>query len=155
MLPLRRQPRRRAASACIALAVVLGVTLAPRPGAADGALAVGLPSDVTAEGFAYGFAVNKASTEEASAQALRDCRTETPGIDKRAQALCAVEITFRNQCFAVAMDPQDATPGVGWAIGGDKDGAGRDALAKCVETAGDSRRDACRVTHTDCDGTAK
>ncbi len=62
---------------------------------------------------------------------------------------------FKNLCFAVAMDPKDATPGVGWAVEGDKDSAARAALAKCVATAGDGRRDACEVTHSGCDGNAK
>jgi len=63
--------------------------------------------------------------------------------------------TFRNQCFAVAMDPKDATPGAGWAVADDKESAARAALAKCVATAGDDRRDACEVTHSGCDGKAK
>ena len=88
-------------------------------------------------------------------QALRDCKTEAAGVDKRAQALCAVVHSFRDQCFAVAMDPEDATPGVGWAIADDTEAASRDALAKCVATAGDDRRDACQISHAECDGAAK
>jgi hypothetical protein len=116
---------------------------------------VGEPADVASEGYAYGFALDEPDADKASAGALRDCRTPTPGIDPRAQALCRVVQAFKNQCFAVAMDPKDATPGAGWAVAGDKDGAGRAALAKCVATAGDDRRDACEVTHSGCDGDAK
>jgi hypothetical protein len=123
--------------------------------AAEGALAVGLPADVAQEGFAFGFALDKSSAEEARAAALTDCRAESAGVDKRAQALCAPVGSFRNQCFAVAMDPKDATPGVGWAIAADKAAASRAALAKCVATAGAERRDACKVTHAQCDGAAK
>ncbi|HEY2134795.1 MAG TPA: DUF4189 domain-containing protein [Xanthobacteraceae bacterium] len=148
--------RRPAAGAIIAaIALLCGVPTWPNPGLADGALAVGLPADVAQEGFAFGIALNKSSAEAASAQALADCRTETPGVDKRAQALCAVVGSFRDKCFAVAMDPQDATPGVGWAIATDKQAASSEALAKCVATAGESRRDACTVTHSDCDVSAK
>ncbi len=147
--------RRRTAVVFAAASLMAGALSWPSPGAAEGALVVGLPADVAAEGFAFGYAVDKSSADEALAAALADCRAESPGVDKRAQALCAPVGSFRNRCFAVAMDPQDATPGVGWAIAADKPGASREALGKCVATAGDSRRDACRVTHAECDGTAK
>jgi len=141
---------------CIkAVPLIAAGMLWPQIAAADGALAVGLPKDVAAEGFAYGFAVNKPNAAEANDKALTDCKTPSPGVDTRAQTLCAVVQSFHNQCFAVAMDPKDATPGVGWAVEDSKEGAGRSALAKCVATAGDGRRDACKVTHTDCDGPAK
>ncbi len=157
MRPAPRRPRAviAALAALAASAASLLATLAPQPCAAEGALAVGLPRDVAAEGFAYGFSLNKPTAAEASAAALADCTTESPGVDKRAQALCAVAQTFHDQCFAVAMDPKDATPGVGWSVADSKDAAGRDELAKCAATAGESRRDFCRVTHSDCDGRAK
>ena len=136
-------------------AATLLTGLWPLAGAAEGAIAVGLPRDVAAEGFAFGSSVNKARIDEARTEALRGCKKESPGVDKRAQALCAVVQSFRNQCFAVAMDPKDATPGVGWSIAADTPTARREALAKCVETAGDDRRDACEVSHSECDGTAK
>jgi hypothetical protein len=141
--------------ALLAVVMLAGVLAGPDLAAADGALAVGEPPDVAAEGFAYGYALDQATTDKANADALRDCRAPTPGIDPRAQALCTVVQAFKNQCFAVAMDPKDATPGVGWAVEGDKDSASRAALAKCVATAGDDRRDACEVTHSGCDGSAK
>jgi hypothetical protein len=151
MHPLRRPWRR----ALLAAALLVGMIARSGLATADGALAVGEPSDVAAEGFAYGFAVDKATGEAARAEALRDCREPAPGIDPRAQALCAVVQAFKSQCFAVAMDPKDATPGVGWAVAPDKEAAGRAALAKCVATAGDDQRDACEVTHSGCDGTAR
>jgi len=139
----------------MAVLLIAAAALWSDVGAADGALAVGQPRDVAAEGFAYGFALNKSSSDEAKQKALDDCKTPAEGVDKRAQALCAVVQTFQNQCFAVAMDPKDATPGVGWAVADNKDAAGQAAMAKCVATAGDDRHDFCKVTHTDCDGTAK
>ena len=147
-----RRPSRRA---LLAAALLIGMMTRSGLATADGALAVGEPSDVAAEGFAYGFALDQPTIEQARAGALRDCKTETPGVDPRAQALCAVVQTFKHQCFAVAMDPKDATPGVGWAIAPDKEAAGRAALARCAATAGDDRRDACEVTHSGCDGTAR
>jgi Domain of unknown function (DUF4189) len=139
----------------LAAAMLVGVMAWADLAVADGALAVGEPADVAAEGFAYGFALDQPTTEKANADAMRDCKTPTRGIDPRAQALCKVVQAFKNQCFAVAMDPKDATPGVGWAVEGDKESAARAALAKCVATAGADRRDACGVTHSGCDGNAK
>jgi hypothetical protein len=147
--------RGRRTVAALAVCLIAGAPGFPTRGAAEGALAVGLPDDVAKDGFAFGFALDKASDEEARAAALADCRAESPGVDKRAQALCAPAGSFRDQCFAVAMDPKDATPGVGWAIAPDKSAASRAALAKCVATAGEDRRDACKVTHAQCDGAAK
>jgi hypothetical protein len=147
--------RRTLPRALLAAAMLAGILARADLAAAEGALAVGEPADVAAEGYAYGFALDEPTTDRASAGALRDCQTPTQGIDPRAQALCRVVQTFKNQCFAVAMDPKDATPGAGWAVADDKDGAARAALARCVATAGDDRRDACEVTHSGCDGNAK
>ena len=147
--------RPTAQRASLAAALMAGIIAFPDLASGDGALAVGLPNDVAAEGFAYGYALDEATPDQARAKALRDCKTESPGVDPRAQALCAVVQTFKNQCFAVAMDPKDATPGVGWSVAADKEAAAREALARCVATAGDDRRDACEVTHSGCDGNAK
>jgi hypothetical protein len=144
----------RNATAALLAAMAFAGMIAPLPAAADGALAVGEPADVAAEGYAYGFAVNRTS-DEASTKAMRDCTTASPGVDPRAQRLCKIVQTFRDKCFAVAMDPKDATPGAGWAVADDRATAGRNALAKCMETAGEDRRTYCEVTHTDCDGAAK
>ena len=146
---------RRAAAALVAACLICGAAGWPTESAAEGALAVGLPADVAKEGFAFGYALEKSSAAEARAAALADCRAESPGVDKRAQALCAPIGSFRNKCFAVAMDPKDATPGVGWAIAPSLRAASSGALAKCAATAGDDRRDACQVTHAKCDGAAK
>ena len=65
------------------------------------------------------------------------------------------EYTFKNQCIAVAMDPADGTPGVGWAVAADLRTTEAEALAKCEATAGPGRRAACKVDSSGCDGTAK
>ena len=146
---------RTARRALLAAALLASMLARPDLAAADGALAVGEPADVASEGFAYGFALDEPNADAANAGAMRDCKTPTRGIDPRAQALCRVVQTFKSQCFAVAMDPKDGTPGAGWAVAGDKDAASQAALTKCVATAGDDRRDACEVTHSGCDGAAK
>jgi hypothetical protein len=137
------------------VALVAGASLWPRTGAAEGALAVGLPPDVAAEGFAFGTAINMTNEGQARDQALETCQKPSPGVDKRAQALCAVVQSFRDQCYAVAMDPKDATPGVGWAVAGDSATASRNAMSKCRDTAGPDRRDACEISGAECDGSAK
>jgi len=149
LLPFRRNAVVAGMLTAMALAGAVG------PAAADGALAVGAPADVAEEGYAYGFGVNLASTEEASTKAMRDCSTKSPGVDPRAQRLSKIVQTFRNKCFAVAMDPKDATPGAGWAVADDQATAGNNALARCQETAGVDRVKFCKVTHSDCDGSAK
>jgi hypothetical protein len=62
---------------------------------------------------------------------------------------------YSNQCIAVSMDPAAGTPGVGWAVANDLLSAERQALGKCMDTAGPGRRAACVVDHSSCDGTAK
>jgi uncharacterized protein DUF4189 len=141
--------------ALLIAAAVAGASLWPQPSAAKGALAVGLPKDVAAEGFAFGYAVNKSNVEQARADALAACKKPAQGVDKRAQALCSVAAWFRDQCFAVAMDPKDATPGVGWAVASDKKTASRDALINCRDTAGEDRKDACEISRAECDGSAQ
>jgi Domain of unknown function (DUF4189) len=118
---------------------------------AGGALAIALPPDVVKTGFSYGSAYNYPSKEEAGKRALERCRDTKSDVRKK---LCKVQ-TFENQCVAVAMDPADGTPGVGWSIMNDLRAAEADALAKCEATAGPGRRAACKVHNSGCDGTAK
>jgi hypothetical protein len=54
----------------------------------------------------------------------------------------------------VALDPQDATPGFGWAIASTKAAAEAQALANCVATAG-ARSSYCKLAETSCDGAAQ
>lgn len=124
----------------------------PIPGSADGAIAVGLPPDVVKQGFAYGYVTDYPDANQADTQALKKCRETT--IDA-VRPLCTVIQDFKNQCVAVAMDPQAGTPGVGWAVAPDSHAAEAQALSKCEATAGPGRRAACAVDHSSCDGNAK
>jgi len=139
---------RGAVSVLVSAFLLAPTILWPNPAAAHGALAVGLPSDVAESGFAYGFAVNYSTRDEAAAAALETCRAEKVAV---ARSLCTVIDTFRGRCVAVAMDPKAGTPGVGWAIGTTKEKAEIQALTECIETAGESRRGACLVTSSMCD----
>jgi hypothetical protein len=127
--------------------------LSSRPCAADGALAIGLPKDVTRQGFSFGYS-NDHPASDARDIALKGCR-DNKGGSAQAQALCTVIQTYSNQCVAVAMDPAAGTPGVGWAVADNLRAAESKALANCEATAGAGRRAACKIDHSQCDGAAK
>ena len=59
--------RNYATAAAILLACAV---LWPKPGSAEGALAVGLPPDVAKLGFAYGYTLDQSSTAENCPQGL-------------------------------------------------------------------------------------
>ena|ERR1700693_6023981 len=130
-------------------AVVGLLALAPRTAAAEGALAVGMPADVARMGFAYGSSLDSATMEVARKGAIDGCRGALGNASAELRKLCKVVATFRNQCFAVAMDPKDGTPGV------------EPAGEQCRTTAGASRREFCTLDvqpgarSRGCDGAAK
>jgi hypothetical protein len=135
--------------------MVLGffaTALLPGFAAAAGALAVALPDDVAKDGFAYGYSVDEATMGRAQVEALSQCRTTK---DRSLRPLCKVITTYRDQCVAIAMDPADGTPGVGWAIAGDLSSAEVQALNKCKEASGPGRADKCTVDKSVCDGSPR
>ena len=153
MLPIR-----------IAIAIVaslLVVAFCPNPAAADGAVAVGLPADVAKSGVSIGTIVNAPSNDNAKASALKQCQTPPKltvsgtAVTTKTYKLCKLVADFHDRCFAYAFDPQDGTPGFGWAVEDDLIGAERVALGNCEKTAGAGRRAACKVVKSSCDGTAK
>lgn len=117
--------------------------LHPVSSRAEGALAVAQPPNVVKTGFAYGTAWNYATAEEARNEAMRRCRLTD---SETRRALCKVIRTFNKECVAVAMDPKDGTPGVGWAIEASAEKAEASAVAECRATAGPSRRQFCKVS---------
>ncbi|MGO8916773.1 MAG: DUF4189 domain-containing protein [Stellaceae bacterium] len=141
-------PGRRTAAVAALLAAW---TLAPVPAAADGALAVGVPGDVSKEGFAYGRNINSPDAATARDRALELCRNAEDTTDA-ARGLCTVVMSFQGQCVAVAMDPQAGTPGIGWAVAPTRPAAEQQALANCMATAGASRRQFCVMSDSACDG---
>jgi Domain of unknown function (DUF4189) len=92
--------------------------------------------------------------EDAKAKALGGCKSNG---SQTAKDLCSIVATFQNQCVAEALDPQDGTPGFGWAMADASEEAKRQALAKCRDTAGATRQDACIIPDKGlwCDGSAK
>src|SRR5580700_684968 len=151
MYPYRLGWARDAARVFVFFALAAAV-FRPVSGSADGALAIALPPDVVKQGFAYGYVTDYPDADKADAQAMKKCRDTTiAGV----RPLCTVIQDFKNQCVAVAMDPQAGTPGVGWSVAPDLHTAEAQALSKCESTAGPGRRAACAVDHSSCDGSAK
>lgn len=135
-----------------AVAALVGAAVAAWPAAAlaDGALAIGQPADVANHGFSFGIVSNVPNANQASDQALDLCRTAKTA-QPDARKACQVVKTLRQQCAAVAMDPQKGTPGVGWAVANDKKAAESQALAQCYDTAGASRHSFCVISVSQCD----
>jgi hypothetical protein len=134
-------------------ACVAAVSWAP-PSLAEGAIAIGLPTDIARLGFASGVSVNRASYEVARSTAVASCQAAA-GATLDARRLCTVVITGRNQCFSIALDPMDGTPGVGWSIAESAMAAQQQAVALCQATSGPARAQFCRVADTQCDGEAR
>ena len=129
--------------------VVALVAMAGSAAYADGALAVGSTADVVNDGIAVGSSVNDPSAEEAEQTALEQCRGYQPA--PKAAAQCRSVGTFKGECFAISFDPGDGTPGAGWAIAATKALAEQRAIANCQITAGEDRRDFCRIEDSGCD----
>jgi hypothetical protein len=125
------------------------VVLAGAAARADGALVVGSTADVAKDGIAIGTSINYKSPEEADAAALERCRNYKPA--PKAAAQCRSVGTFKGECYAISFDPKDGTPGAGWAIAGTKALAEQRAMANCQITAGEGRRDFCRIEESKCD----
>jgi hypothetical protein len=138
------------------MSLFCGAALYPTSGNAAGALAVALPPDVAKGGFSYGYSNNNDDVNHAETAALNACRSTKDAVkDANLRSLCKVIQDYSNQCIAVAMDPAAGTPGVGWGVANDIMSAERQALGKCMDTAGPGRRAACVVDHSSCDGNAK
>ena len=133
---------------------LLAVALLPHPAVAEGALAIGLPSDVAKDGIALGWNTNSPTAAEARQRALAGCRDVKNSTDA-ARSLCTIVGTFHNQCVVGAEDPDAGTPGVGWAVAADKKTAEQQALAMCQAKSPPARRAACKVMTSGCDGSAK
>src|ERR1035437_8594300 len=130
---------------------------------AEGAFAVGIAPGGAAKGYSTGYRVNARDTDTAKTDALVACKKSQPSASgvaedsgaRAAKAKCEVVATFRNKCVASALDPKEATPGVGWAIADTQQEANDEAVARCRSTAGPERRAFCKVLLQSCDGNTK
>jgi hypothetical protein len=123
---------------------------------AAGAVAVGEPADIAKDGVAIFTFVRAESADIAKQKALAGCKA-LPHASDTSKALCKIVATFEDQCVAQALDPQDGTPGFGWAMARNLGQAKAQALSNCRDTAGPARKDACIVNERSlwCDGSAK
>ncbi len=141
----------------ILAALSVGALLVPQPASAFGALAVGVPPNVAHDGFAYGMNADSPTEALARATALSNCRGTNPNShvvsqsSSPARALCTVVTAFHHQCAVVAQDPAAGTPGIGWAIAPTLQAATKQAMANCMATAGESRRQFCARDAYQCD----
>jgi hypothetical protein len=140
----------------LGIAVLLASLAVPRCVLAAGALAAGVPDNVAQDGVAMYVHVNAATTAEARAKALKGCRN-LPHSSPKSKSLCKIVATFSNQCAGESIDPQDGTPGWGWAVGDTREQARSQAIANCRAIAGPTRQDACIIEDRSlwCDGTAR
>jgi Domain of unknown function (DUF4189) len=135
------------------IAIALTATLAEAgPSIAAGAIAVGQPDDVAKRGISMGFSTNRETMDEAKTRSVKLCANSESLISS---VLCEVVATFENKCVAVAIDPAVQTPGFGWTVADTEQASKDNALSNCRATAGPTRRNACEITDSSCDGSAK
>lgn len=143
--------------AAIVLTLAVGAYLAPHPAMAYGGLAVGVPSNVAKDGFAYGIVADAPTEAVARETALRSCQgiqansqVQSPASGP-AKKLCTLVTTFQHQCAVVAQDPAAGTPGIGWAVAPTLAAATQQALDNCRATAGEARKQYCARDGYRCD----
>lgn len=137
-------------AACLAATVFLACAVGSPPAVGWGAIADGVPADVSRSGLALGVSWNYVSRSEAEANALKKClayRDAPP--DTR--ALCKISTTFEKACVAVSIDPKPGTPGWGWAVRSTRQDAEASAVRNCRKIAGPDRQFACGLTLSECD----
>jgi Domain of unknown function (DUF4189) len=142
---------------CASGAVIgLAAALWSQPGIAAGAIAIGIPPGGVVKGFAGGHSLNAADMPSAREGAVNGCHKST-GASDAAQKACSVVATFKDECYAIALDPKDGTPGAGWAVAETQALADAQAVQQCRNTSPPDRQKFCEVPSTNhgCDGTAK
>jgi hypothetical protein len=151
-------------AAIVTLVALASVFICGNRAHSEGAIAEGIAPGGAAKGYEVGVKVNRATPEEARNEAVAECKKVPEKVasgappdsgNAKARQRCAVVATFHDKCVALAVDPKDGTPGVGWAVGDTQQNADDEALARCKSTAGAKRRDFCKVSNRLCDGTAK
>jgi hypothetical protein len=142
---------RRFVTALASAALMVSVS---SPVWAVGSVAIGLPSDVAQGGFAMGISYNYNSQGEADAGALKQCLNFMDAPDST-RALCKIESHFENQCFAMAMDPEPGTYGLGYKVATSQSAADQSAMNDCRNTSTYDRKDYCKVSYRTCDGSAR
>ena len=130
--------------------VISSMSVASSPALAFAALAIGEPKSIAKDGVALGHVFNKATKEQAEAEALSACK-DFQRVKPAIRNLCKIVKTFEKQCMATALDPDDGTPGFGWAVMTEKADAESAAMEQCRSTAGKRRVKFCKVDISFCD----
>jgi Domain of unknown function (DUF4189) len=150
--PARREGNRDVQRQVLVILMLLFCWLtSASPGLAYGALAAGVPDSVAQDGVSQQYWVGAGTPEGAAASALRACRDSKSSSSQAAVSRCQIVRTFSNQCVATSLDPEPGTPGYGWGVADDKDGAEREAIVMCYETSPADRTQYCKVTSSACD----
>jgi hypothetical protein len=128
-----------------------------RPCIADAALAIGIPPGGAKNGLASGVALDRPDTQTARKAAIESCHGSTTNSDEASKKACSVVETFKDKCYAIALDPEVGGSGVGWATAETADLAESLALQQCRNTPSTIRAQFCTVAGENhgCDGTAK
>jgi hypothetical protein len=121
---------------------------------AEGALVIAAPANIAEDGYSSGISYNYRTEAEAEARALRECRNSKDA-PPSTRKLCQLVRRFVDQCAVVALDPQEGTPGAGWAVAPTLALARNEALRACNATAGSNRQGRCEISVEGCDGRAR
>jgi len=124
--------------------VMLLAAALPAAASAEGALALGIPPDISASGAAIGWSINKPDGRRAMDSAMEEC-LRTPQVAPQVRAMCKPVRSFHRECIAIAIDPQAGTAGFGWALFPTAAAAERQALDACIASDGD-RGNNCKFT---------
>ena len=135
----------------IAVPLVL-VVLRTNGALAAGAIAEGIAPGGPQKGYAIGIVTNLPDEDAAKASAIDACKKLG---NAAAQKQCHVVSTFTDRCGTVVQDPEDGTPGVGWAVAATLAAADEQAITRCKSTAGPDRQNFCTDIVHKCDGSAK
>jgi len=107
-----------------------------------------VPEEGLSAGLATGTSWGYPTQNQASQRALTECRAYKS--NPQAAQQCKIVDTFHDQCYAIAMDPDPGTPGLGLAIANAIGAAEERAMADCKKTAGD-RAKFCKMSESNCD----
>ena len=124
--------------------VIAGAVAATSHANAFGAIAVGGNDQQSPYGTAFSISYYYPTKETAEAKALAGCED----LRKGNGAACTIVGNYSHEWASVAFDPLSGTPGIGWAIGADKQSAERDAINRCRDVSSEDRKSFCVTSQT-------
>jgi tetratricopeptide (TPR) repeat protein len=136
----------------VVAASLAAVALHPRPGSAEGAIAMGQTDTVGADGLAFGAHYNDFDPNRIAERASGECRVSAAS--ERARNACTIIGTFHDRCFSLAQDEKLTPHGAGLALAETRKAADAMAIDQCRKMAGPAHSKACAVLRNGCDGEA-